>query len=79
MQTIEDVDKAEEDSDEDCHSARNTLRRNEKADPRDDNKHAGREVVGDDVVGHLSPQGQLKPCHRVVACKRQRSMVDYFR
>ena len=44
MQTIEDVDKAEEDSDEDCHFARNTLRRNQKADPRDDNKHAGREV-----------------------------------
>ena len=39
----------------------------EEADPWDDDKHPGGEVVRDDVVGHLSPQGQLEAGHGKVA------------
>ena len=35
---IEDVDEYEEESDEQSHSARNDIRRNNKADPGHDNK-----------------------------------------
>ena len=38
--TIEDVDKTEEDSDKDGHPSRNTLWRNKKADPRNYHKHS---------------------------------------
>ena len=51
---VEDVDETEEDSDEDGHSAGDTLRRDEKTDPGDDDEHAGWEVVGDDVKCHLT-------------------------
>ena len=36
-------------------------------DPRDNDEHASREVVGDDVVGHLPLEDQLEPRDRVVA------------
>ena len=63
---IEDVDKTKEHSDENGHSARNTLRRHQEADPGDNDEHASREVVGDDVVGHLPLEGELEPSHRVI-------------
>ena len=64
---IEDVDKDKEDSDKDCHPPRNTLWRHEEANPRHDDKHAGREVVGDDVVRHLPPESELEPRDGIVA------------
>ena len=36
-------------------------------DPGDNDEHAGREVVGDDVVGHLPLQDQLEPRDRVIS------------
>ena len=48
------VDK--EDSDEDGHSTRNTLRGNEEADPAHNDKHPSWEVVSNDVVG---PAGNI--------------------
>ena len=66
---VEDVDQAEEDGDEDGHSARDTLRGNEEADPANNDKHSSREVVGDDVVRHLAPQRHLETRHRIVAWK----------
>ena len=66
---IEDVDKDEEDSDEDGHPARNTLRRHEEADPGDNDEHTGGEVVGHNVVGHLPVQRQLEPRHGIISWK----------
>ena len=36
-------------------------------DPRDNDEHASREVVGDDVVGHLPLEDQLEPRDRVIS------------
>ena len=51
---VEDVDEAEEDSDEDGHPARDTLGWDEEADPGDDDEHPGWEVISDDVKCHLT-------------------------
>ena len=40
---VEDVDEDKEDGDEDGHSARDTLRGNEEADPADNDKHTWRQ------------------------------------
>ena len=69
VDVIEDVDEDKEDSDEDGHSTRNTLRRHQEADPRDYDEHTRGEVVGDDVVGHLTMQYQLESSHRIIAWK----------
>ena len=41
--------------------------RNEKAYPRDQDKHAGRKVACNDIMRYLSLQSQLKPCYGVVS------------
>ena len=64
---VEDVDEAEEDGDEDRHPAGDTLGRHEEADPGHDDEHAGGEVVGDDVEGHLASQCQLKSSYRIIS------------
>ena len=51
---VEDVDEAEEDGDEDGHSARNTLGGDEETDPGDDDEHPSWEVIGDDIKCHLT-------------------------
>ena len=73
---VEDVDKHEEDCDEDCHSARDTLGGHEEADPGDDDEHAGGEVVCDDVVGHLPSQRELESCDWVVPWKEDNDDND---
>ena len=46
---------------------RDNVCRNEKVDPRDQNKHARREVAGNDVMRVVHFKGQLKPCYGVVS------------
>ena len=52
---VEDVDEDEEDGDEQRHPAGDDGRRHQEGDPGDDDEHARREVVRDDVVGDLPP------------------------
>ena len=42
------------------------LRGNEEGDPGDDNKEAGGEIVGDQVMGEVAGQDHLKPSHTEV-------------
>ena len=46
---------------------RDNVCRNEKVDPRDQNKHAGRKVAGNDIMRYFPFEGQLKPCYRGVS------------
>ena len=64
---VKDVDEDKEHCNEDGHPPWHALRGHEEADPGHDDKHAGREVVGDDVVRHLAPQRHLETRHRIVA------------
>ena len=52
---VEYVNKDKEDSDKDSHPARDTFRRNQEADPRDDDEHSSRKIVGYDIVRHFAP------------------------
>ncbi len=75
---VEDVDEDEEDGDEEGHPAGDDGGRDQEGDPRDDDEHARGEVVGDDVVGDLAAEGQLKAGHRVVAYERGQKKLCIF-
>ena len=64
---VEDIDEDEEDCDEDGHPPGDALRGHEEADPGHDDEHPGGEVVGNDVVSHLSPKLHLKTRDRVIS------------